>query len=140
MQGFRITKFREGEQVIFGPARTAQRSVLKVKRELRENEVTHTSFRRLCVTDQRVILETGDSVITIPNIDIKKVVIKRKSKKGSAGTFNLVAVTSKSGRRIKLGIKNINSAQEAQLSAAFPNAQIKENKGVTEMLENLFGS
>lgn len=139
MQGFHIVKFREGEKIIFGPVRTAHRSALKVNRESHEGEVTHTSFRRVCITDQRVILESGDSVITIPNIDIKKVIIKRKSKKKSAAIFDLVAVTSKSGLRVKVEINEINSARETELSAAFPKAQIKENKGLTGFIDKLFG-
>ncbi|MBW8009670.1 MAG: hypothetical protein FVQ83_00325 [Chloroflexi bacterium] len=110
-----------------------------MNRESHEGEVTHTSFRRVCITDQRVILESGDSVITIPNIDIKKVIIKRKSKKKSAAIFDLVAVTSKSGLRVKVEINEINSARETELSAAFPKAQIKENKGLTGFIDKLFG-
>jgi hypothetical protein len=39
-----------------------------------------------------------------------------------------------------VGIKNVNSADEAQISSAFPNAKIKENKGLTGLIDKLFGN
>lgn len=139
MQGFRFTKIEEGEEIIFGPHTSSMQSNMSVHRVGEPSHATHTSVRIVCVTDRRLIIETGDSAVTVPTRDIQLVVIKRKPGKVGPRRFDILRVKSKNGHRILLDIPDLKASREADLSATFPNAQIKEKKGLFGFLDKVLG-
>lgn len=137
MESLRQTKFAEGEKIVFGPARTADTSALGVASHDRPGDATHTSIRTVCVTNQRVIVESGDSSITVPTKDIQTVLVKRITKGGRLISINLMAVSSKHGRKVQLDIPALEPQREPELQKTFPNAEIKERKGLAGFLDSL---
>ncbi|MDH5507289.1 MAG: hypothetical protein OEZ02_08720 [Anaerolineae bacterium] len=138
MSALRITKLKDGEEIVFGPIRSTQTSALSV-RASDEGEATHTSQRTVCVSNRRVIVESGDAVITLPNQDVKRVVIKQNTSKTDANTFNLLRVESKFGQKIKLEIPGIGLERQAELAAIFPYAAVGARRGLLGWLEDLLG-
>jgi hypothetical protein len=136
-EGLRQTKFGEGEKIVFGPARTADTSALGVASHDRPGDATYTTIRIVCVTNQRVIVESGDALITIPTKDIQIVLIKRIVKRNHLVGINLLGVSSRHGRKVQLDIPNLEPEREPELQQIFPNAQIKERKGLTGFLDSL---
>jgi hypothetical protein len=139
MQVFRNTKIEEGEEIIFGPHTSASQSNMSVHRFGEPEAATHTSVRIVCVTNRRLIIESGDSAITIPTRDIQTVAIKRKRGKKGPRTFDLLRVKSKNGRRIQLDILGLKASRESDIAAAFPNAEVKESKGIIGFLDKVLG-
>lgn len=139
MQGFRFTKLEEGENIIFGPHAVTSQSNLSVHRTNQPEHATHTSMRIVCVTDRRLIIETGDSAITIPTRDIQSVAIKRKPGKQGPHTFDILRVKRKNGRSIQLDIPDLKAHRESELATTFPNAQVKESKGLLGFLDKVLG-
>ncbi|MCH7663803.1 MAG: hypothetical protein IH859_08040, partial [Chloroflexi bacterium] len=127
MQGFRFTKLEEGEEIVFGPYVSSSQSNLSVRRSNQPTHATHTSVRIVCVTDRRLIIETGDSALTIPTKDIQSVVIKRHAGKVGPHTFEILRVKSKNGHPIQLDIPDLKASREADLATTFPNAKVKES-------------
>ncbi len=139
MQGFRFTKIEEGEEIVFGPHVSSSESNLSVHRPNQPTYATHTSVRIVCVTNRRLIVETGDSALTVPTKDIQSVVIKRHPGKVGPRTFDILRVKSKNGHRIQLDILNLKTSRETDLATAFPNALVKENKGLFGFLDKVLG-
>ena len=139
MQAFRFTKIESGEKILFGPHASSSQSELSVHRANQPSYATHTRLRIVCVTDRRLIIESGDSAITIPTHEIQTVVIKRKPGKRSPRRFDLVRAKSKNGRRIQLDIPDVEGRRESRLKTAFPNAEIKESKGLSGFLDKILG-
>ena len=137
MKRFRIAKALEGEEIVFGPVRSTKDSSLPVHVEENHEEITHTSFRTVAVTNQRVVVEEGDSCITIPNVDITAIVIKHHNPKSGKASISLVAVESKSGLHVRLNMPNLPHDCEHDLMAIFPNASFKEQMGVLRLLKGL---
>lgn len=139
MQGFRNTKIEEGEEIIFGPHTSASQTNLSVHRVGDPEAATHTSFRIVCVTNRRLIIETGDSAISIPTKDIQSVTIKRKSGNKGTHTFDLLRAKKRNGSSIQLNIPNLEGHRENELTSAFPKAAVKENKGIIGFLDKILG-
>lgn len=140
MQGFRFSKFEEGEEIIFGPHAESSQTKLSVRRASEVEHPTHTSVRIVCVTNKRVIIETGDSAVNIPTHDIQTVVIKRNPGKKGASLFDLLYIKSKTGHRVELDIPNLEASRESDLPVAFPHAEIKaRNKGLLGLLDKILG-
>ena len=139
MQPFRFTKIEEGEEIVFGPHASSSQSNLSVHRTKQPTHATHTSVRIVCVTDRRLIVETGDSVLTIPTRDIHSVAIKRHPGKVGPPTFDILRVKSKNGHHIQLDITGLKTSREADLASAFPNAKVKERKGLFGFLDKVLG-
>ena len=139
IQGFRFTKLEEGEEIVFGPHASSSESNLSVRRKNQPTHATHTSVRIVCVTDRRLIVETGDSALTIPTRDIQSVVIKRHPGKVGPHTFDILRVKSKNGHQIQLDIPNLKASREADLAITFPKAVVKESKGLLGFLDKVFG-
>lgn len=140
MNSFHITKFNEGEEIVFGPVQTAHDSALGVHKDDNAAEITHTALRRVCVTNQRVVIENGDSSITLPNVDIRQVIVKHNRAISGASSFTLLYVRSRSGLRVRLDMPSLRLRREKELEDLFPNAEIKEeNRGLRGLLEKLSG-
>jgi len=135
MHGFRKAKFEENEEVVFGPAITAETSKLLVEAQAedREGQATHTALRRVAVTTKRVIVEDGDACILMPNHAVTIIVVKRTAENG----WTLLRVENKRGQRIRLEIPQLTAQDEAQLALTFPNARLQENKGLGGFLDKL---
>lgn len=135
-----LTKLQDGEEIIFGPASQVQESTLSVKAEDDSKRMTHTSFRTVCVTNKRIIIETGDSHIHFPNNDIKRIIINRNlNKKKEIVSFNLMKAKTKKGNLVKLEIPNILTKNETLMAETFPNAVIEEERGLAKFLGRLLG-
>ena len=75
MNGKPPIKLGEDEEILFGPIRKASTTNLVVKSEDNPQEATHTSFRTVWITNQRVIIKSGESAITFPNGDVRTILI-----------------------------------------------------------------
>lgn len=139
MYGFRFTKLEEGEEVVFGPHMDTSQTKMSVHRLDDPTTATHTKYRIVCVTNRRVVVESGDSVLTIPSQDIEKVTIKRMPGKKGPSLFDILWVKSKNGRRIQLDITGQDVSKETNLTATFPNAEISEIKGLSGFLDKILG-
>lgn len=135
-----LTDLHEDEKIIFGPVKQVRDSALGVKDEDDPHTVSHKSLRTVCVTNQRIIIENGDSHIHFPNIDIRHIIINRsKAKKNQAASINLIKAMTNSGNTIKLHIPDVQIENETLLGETFPNAAINEEKGLTKLLGKLVG-
>lgn len=140
MTGLHTTKLAEGEEILFGPSRRASTSNLTVKSEHEPGEVTHTTFRTVCITNQRVIIEAGDSALTYPNKDIETVIIKRISgKKTRTKSFNILQIRTRRGNSVKIEIPGVGIEKEPLLAQTFPNASITESRGLNGFLNRVLG-
>ena len=127
------------ENIVFGPSRKAKDSTLTVKSEKVPLGATHTSFRTVCITNSRIIVESGDSAIQYPNNDISSIHINRSRKGEKNSFFNILKIKTKSGNSINIEIVGIEDAREGELSALFPNARIINMRGVFGILERFLG-
>ena len=135
-----MTQLANDETIVFGPSRKEEKTQLSVKSESRPGQMTHTSFRTVCITNKRVIIESGDSTIHYPNPDIRVVLINRyNNKKEKVEFFNILQLKTGAGNAVKLEIPGISNYKEPLLKETFPNAVIKERSGVTGFLDQLFG-
>lgn len=135
-----LTTLQDGEEIVFGPAQQAHDSTLSVKAEDDPQRMTHTSFRTVCVTNQRIIIETGDSHIHFPNNDVQQIIINRnRNKKKEVVSFNLMKARTGSGKMIKLEIPGLLAESETLIAKTFPNAVIEEEKGLTKFLGRILG-
>lgn len=136
-----MTQLADDETIIFGPSRREEQTQLSVKSEARPGQMTHTSFRTVCITNKRVIIESGDSAIHYPNNDIRVILINRyANKKEKVEFFNILQLKSGGGNAVKLEIPGISNDKEILLKQTFPNALIKERTGLTGFLDQLFGN
>lgn len=136
-----MTKLIEGEEILFGPARRASTTNLTVKSEHNPSGVTHTSFRTVCITNQRVIIESGDTTINYPNHDIRTVLINRsKQKKLGTSFFNILQIRTSRGNSVKIEIPGVSAEKETLLANIFPNARITESRGLGGLLNRILGS
>jgi hypothetical protein len=135
-----MTKLGEGEELLFGPSRRASTTNLAVKSESRPGDATYTTFRTVCITNKRVIIESGDSTLTYPNEDIQTVVINRMTdKKKRVISFNILQIRTKRGNAVKIEIPGVSIEKEALLSQIFPNARITESRGLSGFLDRVLG-
>lgn len=132
-------KLGEDEKVLFGPVRKASTTNLVVKSEDNPQEATHTSFRTVWITNQRVIIKSGESAITFPNGDVRTILINRPKKKGQEDYFNLLKLKTVKGRTVDIDLPGVENEKEALLKEIFPNADIEESKGVSGWLDRLLG-
>lgn len=140
MNGLHTTKLAEGEEILFGPSRKASTTNLTVKSENEPGEVTHTTFRTVCITNQRVIIEAGDSAITYPNNDVETVIIKRNTgKKKKITSFNILQIRTCRGSKVKIEIPGVGTEKEHLLAQTFPNASITESRGLNGFLDRVLG-
>lgn len=138
--GLNVTKLREGEEILFGPTRRAIESAIMLKAQDDSQRVTHTSYRTVCITSTRVIVESGDRHIHYPNKEIRTVRIEYKKNKAKEITgFDILNVRTRSGITVKLDIPSVPPDEETLLAAIFPIADIKSNQGITGFLNRLFG-
>jgi hypothetical protein len=135
-----MTKLEEGEEILFGPSRRATTSNLLVKSENNPNDATHTTFRTVCITNRRVIIESGDSTLAYPNLDIQTVIIKRiKDKKKRVTSFNILDIRTKRGNAVKIEIPGVGIEKEEVLTRIFPNAHITEKSKLGGFLDRVLG-
>jgi len=140
MTGLHTIKLAEDEEILFGPSRRASTTNLTVKSEHEPGEVTHTTFRTVCITNQRVIIESGDSALTYPNSDIEKVIIKRiTGKKKKITSFNILQIRTCRGNTVKIEIPGVGTEKESLLAQTFPNASITESRGLNGFLDRVLG-
>ena len=139
MRGFRFTKLEDGEEIVFGPHTSSSRTTMSVHRTNDPDHATHTSIRIVCVTPKRIIIESGDSALNIPCKEIQIVSINRNPGKVGPHTFDILRVKSKNGSIIHLDIPEIPGHLETELAAIFPNAQVRNNKGIAGFLGRLLG-
>ena len=140
MTGLHMTKLAEGEEILFGPARKATTTNLTVKSEDKNGEVTHTSLRTICITNQRVIIEAGDSAINYPNNDVRTILINlRKDKKKKPVSFNILQIRTGRGNTVKIEIPGVNIEKLVLLRQVFPNATVSESRGMGGLLDRIFG-
>jgi hypothetical protein len=140
MKGLHMTELAEGEEILFGPVRKTSKINLTVKSETTPGRATHTSFRTVCITNQRVIIETGDSAINYPAKDIQTVFIKRKKdKKKKEARFHILQIRTKRGHTVKFEIPDISSEKETLLKQVFPSAAITESRGIGGFLDRVLG-
>ena len=139
MPELHMIQLNPDEKIIFGPSRKAEDSTLTVKSEKVPLGATHTSFRTVCVTNSRIIVESGDSAIQYPNKDISSVHINRSKKGEKNSFFNILKVKTQSGNSITLEIVGIEDSREGELTAIFPNARIINMGGVFGILEKFLG-
>lgn len=136
-----LTDLQEDEKIIFGPVKQVQQSSLGVKSEDDPKTITHRSLRIVCVTNQRIIIENGDSHIHYPVKDIRRVLInRRKNKKNNISYININKALTSRGNMIKLDIPDIKGIDEVLVNKTFPNAVIEEEKGLVKFLGKLLGS
>jgi hypothetical protein len=135
-----MTKLEEGEEILFGPSRRATTSNLLVKSENDPNDATHTTFRTVCITSQRVIIESGDSALAYPNLDIQTIIIKRiKDKKKRVTSFNILEIRTRRGNAVKIEIPGVGIEKEEVLTRIFPNARITEKSKLGGFLDRVLG-
>lgn len=140
MSELHVTKLGEGEEILFGPTRTASTTNLSVKSVTNSEQATHTSFRTVCITNQRVIIESGDSTITFPNRDIQTIQVQRRSDKSTGSSwFNILKVGTKHGSSVNMDIPGVTLDKETLLAETFPHARITESKGLGGFLDRLLG-
>ena len=135
-----MTKLEEGEEILFGPSRRASTSNLSVKSEHRPGDATHTTFRTVCITNKRVIIEAGDSALVYPTEDVHAVFIKRiRDKKKQVTSFNIMEIRTKRGNAVKIEIPGVSAEKEALLSQLFQNAKIAEKSKLNGFLDRVLG-
>ncbi len=140
MNGLHTTKLVEGEEILFGPSRKASTTNLTVKSENEPGEVTHTTYHTVCITNQRVIIEAGDSALTYPNTDVDTVIIKHNSrKKSKIVSFNILQIRTCRGNSVKIEIPGVGAEKEPLLAQTFPNASITESRGLNGFLNRVLG-
>jgi hypothetical protein len=132
-------KLGEDEEILFGPIRKASTTNLVVKSEDNPQEATHTSFRTVWITNHRVIIKSGESALTYPNVDVTTILINRPKKKGQEDCFNLLKLKTEKGRTVDIELPGVENEKEALLKEIFPNAHIEESKGVSGWLDRLLG-
>lgn len=138
MNTFHHYQLSSQEEILFGPAQKIKESTLGYQSVARANSVTHEQLRTVAITNERIVIETGDACITVPNKDVVYLIIKKnKRHKTAMKSFNLVQAYSRGGRKVQLNIPGINTNKEILLSEIFPNATIQENKGLRALIDNL---
>ncbi len=140
MRELHLIQLNEDEKIIFGPSRKASNSNLSVKSERNPLDSTHTSFRTVCITNSRIIIESGDSAIQFPNPDISSVYINRSRNSEKNSFFNILKIKTKSGNSINIEIVGVDDAKESELASLFPNAKIVDGGGIMGFLERILGS
>ncbi len=140
MFNLNLTKLAEDEFIVFGPARKAMESKLTVKEDQDPSKISHTSYRSVCITNSRVIIESGDSVIHFPNKDIHQVLISKTKKKDNLRQINILKIITKPGNSIKVNISSIELEKAKQIGNIFPNATIKESRGLIKFLDKILES
>lgn len=126
MHGFH-TKFEPDEEIVYGPLSTPSVLGNKAKHGLEQITVTsRESMRKVAVTNQRVIVEVGSRVITIPNHSVESVFIKRQEDERGIKSLTLNQVDCSTGQSVKLNIPNLKPEDETLLRKTFRNAEIKE--------------
>ena len=140
MTDLHTIKLAEGEEILFGPSRKASTTNLTVKSEHEPGEVTHITFRTVYITNQRVIIEAGDSALTYPNTDVDTVIIKHNSgKKAKTTSFNILQIRTCRGNSVKIEIPGVGTEREPLLAQIFPNASITESRGLNGFLDRVLG-
>ena len=133
-------KFIEGERIVFGPARKAAESTLGVERDQAPGEITHTSMRKVAITNQRIVIERPDACITIPNKDVRRVWIQQMGEsKAALNSFTILQAQSRNGQIVKLVIPGIPPEKIDLLKSTFPNASIDAQKGLLARLLRWLG-
>lgn len=141
MDHLHVTKLKVGEKILFGPARRADQTRLKVRADDDPQRSTYTIYRTVCITNQRVIIEMGDTNITLPNKDIQIVHIKQmEDKRNGHKRFNILQVNSSNGNQVVLNIPGVNTDKAQLLKQTFPNATITDSRGVKGWLMRKFGT
>ncbi|MGD8454991.1 MAG: hypothetical protein PVF83_01310 [Anaerolineales bacterium] len=136
-----MTKLEEGEEILFGPSRKASKSNLTVKSEINPEDATHTTFRTVCITNKRVIIEAGDSALAYPTDDVQRVVVKRnRDKKKQVTSFNIMEIRTNRGNAVKIEIPGVSAEKEDILSQLFPNAKITEKSKLNVFLDRVLGT
>jgi hypothetical protein len=135
-----MTKLEEDEEILFGPSRKASNSNLSVKSESNPGDATHTTFRTVCITNKRVIVESGDSTLTFPTHDVQTVIIKRNlDKKKHVTSFNIREIRTKRGNAVKIEIPGVSIEKEGILNQLFHNAKIAEKSKLGGFLDRVLG-
>lgn len=140
MSVLHMTKLEEGEEILFGPSRKASSSNLSVKSEIKPGDATHTTFRTVCITNKRVIVESGDSTLTFPTHDIQTVIIKRnRDKQKHVTSFNIREIRTNRGSAVKIEIPGVSVEKEELLNQLFQNARITEKSKLGGFLDRVLG-
>lgn len=135
-----MTKLEEDEEILFGPSRRASKSNLSVKSENKPGDATYTTFRTVCITNKRVIIEAGDSALTYPTQDVNTVIIKRiHDKKKQVTSFNIMELRTKRGNAVKIEIPGVKAEKEVVLTQLFPNAKITEKSRLGGFFDRILG-
>jgi hypothetical protein len=128
---FKFTELQEGEKVVFGPMTTTRSTSVSAGSGTGQGSLSSSSGRTVGVTSLRVIAEdlsSPDKTQIIPNVEVRRVAIKRQQRQGQP-SLTLVSATAANGRSVKLGIKGLPAQSEAMLGETFANAEIVESKG-----------
>ena len=133
MAGFNFTELEAGERIVFGPVTSTKTASLSGSGAPGQGQgsLSRTSGRTVGVTTQRVIIEdlkAPDNPQIIPNADVQRVFIKRKTRQGSA-SIDLAKVETASGQTVKLDLKGVPAQAESAIQETFPNAEVVEGKG-----------
>jgi len=129
---FYFTQLEEGEEMVFGPFT----SVSTTSFSAGGTQVSsRTSECRWGITNRRVIVETAGAprkTQIIPTTDVQRVFIKRKKSRRGRPRITITKVETTSGQRVKLGLGGLRD--ESRIRQIFPNAEIKEKKGLLGFL------
>ena len=138
MNQLQHTQLESGEEIVFGPV-TSTRTVSAGGtgpgqgrgRPGQAGSLSHVSGRLVCVTNVRIIIEdlqSADKTQIIPNGDVTRVFFKRKVHQGQP-SLAITKAATRSGQNVKLDIKWLPEAAEAQIREVFAGAGVTPEKG-----------
>ena len=130
MRGFKFTELQDDEKMVFGPVTFTRTTSVSGGAGGAQQGASKTNGETIGITDQRVIIEDLNSASKtkiVPNDEVQKVLIKRKTKNGRT-TIKLSKVQSAKGS-YKVNIQGLPEQAETELQALFPNAEIAQESG-----------
>ena len=99
-----------------------------------------STFRTVCSTNKRVIIEAGDSALVYATEDVHAAFIKpSRDKKKKVTSFNIMEIRTKRGNAVKIEIPGVSAEKEALLSQLFQNAKIAEKSKLNGFLDRVLG-
>jgi len=133
MSDFHFTQLEEGEKMVFGVVTSVSTTSISIGDTRVSNR---TSERRVGVTNRRVIIEFDDApeeTLIIPNSEVRRVFIKRKKFMGQP-RITITKLETATGRTVKLDLSGLRPQDEPLIQQVFPNAEVKEKKGLLGFL------
>ena len=136
MNQLQHTQLESGEDIVFGPVTSTKTTSVSGSGPGQggvpgqSGSLSHVSGRLVCVTNQRIIIEdlqSADKTQITPNADVAQLFFKRKVQNGKPMLAITKAVTN-AGQKIKLDLKWLPAAAEAQMREVFPGAEVGPEK------------